>query len=152
MVLYCLIVLYGWLVIVSLFFVVFFFKQKTAYEMRISDWSSDVCSSDLAGDFVEVYFDAKTTANIDNKAATQLAVTTDAVLQLGGDKDVFRRNNADGALEPVTVRTGEVVGDRTILLDGLKPGAEEVFEGAFALVRKSVGRGRGGCGRVKLRE
>src|SRR3546814_6227138 len=41
----------------------FFFKQKTAYEMRISDWSSDVCSSDLArnadpmcsfGDFVAV--------------------------------------------------------------------------------------------------
>src|SRR3546814_12296987 len=27
---------------------VFFFKQKTAYDMRISDWSSDVCSSDLA--------------------------------------------------------------------------------------------------------
>src|SRR3546814_4418769 len=27
----------------------FFFKQKTEYEMRISDWSSDVCSSDLAG-------------------------------------------------------------------------------------------------------
>src|SRR3546814_7654271 len=26
---------------------IFFFKQKTAYEMRISDWSSDVCSSDL---------------------------------------------------------------------------------------------------------
>src|SRR3546814_20089354 len=30
-----------------LFHVFFFFKQKTAYEMRISDWSSDVCSSDL---------------------------------------------------------------------------------------------------------
>src|SRR3546814_4014185 len=29
----------------------FFFKQKTAYEMRISDWSSDVCSSDLS-DFI----------------------------------------------------------------------------------------------------
>src|SRR3546814_16415322 len=28
----------------------FFFKQKTAYEMRISDWSSDVCSSDLGGE------------------------------------------------------------------------------------------------------
>src|SRR3546814_5880367 len=28
--------------------VFFFFKQKTAYEMRISDWSSDVCSSDLS--------------------------------------------------------------------------------------------------------
>src|SRR3546814_3775826 len=94
--------------------------------MRISDWSSDVCSADLvgagcehiagkvlrsahrtseatrnasvrievpnkddrlhAGDFVEVYFDAKTTANIDNKAATQLAVTTDAVLQLRSEE------------------------------------------------------------------
>src|SRR3546814_19781615 len=34
-----------------IFYVVFFFffKQKTAYEMRISDWSSDVCSSDLIG-------------------------------------------------------------------------------------------------------
>src|SRR3546814_3562360 len=31
----------------------FFFKQKTAYEMRISDWSSDVCSSDLSVTFVE---------------------------------------------------------------------------------------------------
>src|SRR3546814_4784680 len=30
--------------------VFFFFKQKTAYEMRISDWSSDVCSSDLRSD------------------------------------------------------------------------------------------------------
>src|SRR3546814_9525718 len=29
------------------YFFFFFFKQKTAYEMRISDWSSDVCSSDL---------------------------------------------------------------------------------------------------------
>src|SRR3546814_10110227 len=34
-------------VAVFLFSAFFFFKQKTAYEMRISDWSSDVCSSDL---------------------------------------------------------------------------------------------------------
>src|SRR3546814_6197943 len=33
-----------------LFIYFFFFKQKTAYEMRISDWSSDVCSSDLLVD------------------------------------------------------------------------------------------------------
>src|SRR3546814_2000552 len=44
--------LYVFLVVklsVVMFFVCcfFFFKQKTAYEMRISDWSSDVCSSDL---------------------------------------------------------------------------------------------------------
>src|SRR3546814_948140 len=36
------------LLIYFLFF--FFFKQKTAYEMRISDWSSDVCSSDVHAD------------------------------------------------------------------------------------------------------
>src|SRR3546814_2962731 len=35
--------------IILCLFVFFFFKQKTAYEMRISDWSSDVCSSDLTG-------------------------------------------------------------------------------------------------------
>src|SRR3546814_11072272 len=35
--------------------VICFFKQKTAYEMRISDWSSDVCSSDL----IEQYFVAE---------------------------------------------------------------------------------------------
>src|SRR3546814_5070432 len=34
-------------VVVYVVAVFFFFKQKTAYEMRISDWSSDVCSSDL---------------------------------------------------------------------------------------------------------
>src|SRR3546814_10735091 len=34
----------------------FFFKQKTAYELRISDWSSDVCSSDLRQQHVEGMF------------------------------------------------------------------------------------------------
>src|SRR3546814_9516726 len=34
-------------------FCFFFVKQKTAYEMRISDWSSDVCSSDLLGEPVD---------------------------------------------------------------------------------------------------
>src|SRR3546814_8736690 len=39
-----------------LLFNFFFFKQKTAYEMRISDWSSDVCSSDLpdAGELADM--------------------------------------------------------------------------------------------------
>src|SRR3546814_4208449 len=43
-------VLYGGFLCVMVLccvFLFFFFKQKTAYEMRISDWSSDVCSSDL---------------------------------------------------------------------------------------------------------
>src|SRR3546814_2059773 len=50
------------------YYLFFFFKQKTAYEMRISDWSSDVCSSDLkfaalgaptsASDFWQLGFEA----------------------------------------------------------------------------------------------
>src|SRR3546814_1365815 len=38
----------------------FFFKQKTAYEMRISDWSSDVCSSDLSYSALEPYVSRST--------------------------------------------------------------------------------------------
>src|SRR3546814_4176308 len=41
----CIYYIYVYILLSILFF--FFFKQKTAYEMRISDWSSDVCSSDL---------------------------------------------------------------------------------------------------------
>src|SRR3546814_16159513 len=42
------------------FLVFFFFKQKTAYELRISDWSSDVCSSDLIDCTFPVGGDAST--------------------------------------------------------------------------------------------
>src|SRR3546814_8868698 len=43
----------SWVLDLSLFCV---FKQKTAYEMRISDWSSDVCSSDLLSRRIAVHF------------------------------------------------------------------------------------------------
>src|SRR3546814_1214289 len=39
-----------------LFHFIFFFKQKPAYEMRISDWSSDVCSSDLHDDLPAIEY------------------------------------------------------------------------------------------------
>src|SRR3546814_7348717 len=45
---------------------VFFFKQKTAYEVRISDWSSDVCSSDLTVD-VGLFPDLAAAANREHK-------------------------------------------------------------------------------------
>src|SRR3546814_10691324 len=50
----------------------FFFKQKTAYEMRISDWSSDVCSSDLRLDrdpIVEVFNEACAVPDVGSKRA-----------------------------------------------------------------------------------
>src|SRR3546814_9641145 len=58
MVCYCFVIVYF-----------FFFKQKTAYEMRISDWSSDVCSSDL--DVVLSTFGVMFTPN-QEKAASEL--------------------------------------------------------------------------------
>src|SRR3546814_3223879 len=50
----------------------FFFKQKTAYEMRISDWSSDVCSSDLLVDLT-IEAKKKTTAEAINEAMVKAA-------------------------------------------------------------------------------
>src|SRR3546814_6948324 len=58
----------------SVVVVFFFFKQKTAYEMRISDWSSDVCSSDLyrwsGGAWIAVQ-DAAITSALTNAATAQ---------------------------------------------------------------------------------
>src|SRR3546814_16842226 len=45
----------------------FFCKQKTAYEMRISDWSSDVCSSDLSKSWRRVSMAKKQAKTIDNR-------------------------------------------------------------------------------------
>src|SRR3546814_1241652 len=53
-----------------LFVLFFFFKQKTAYELRISDWSSDVCSSDLGA--VELA-GAVTVAGSDDAVGVQIA-------------------------------------------------------------------------------
>src|SRR3546814_5906604 len=54
----------------------FFFKQKTAYEMRISDWSSDVCSSDLGEIQVAVQLleeQKKVTASVRPNLSLQIA-------------------------------------------------------------------------------
>src|SRR3546814_1589613 len=52
-------------IFVSFYLLFFFFKQKTAYEMRISDWSSDVCSSDLYG-IEKINADGRTNADDNN--------------------------------------------------------------------------------------
>src|SRR3546814_5734111 len=63
-------------------FVIFFFKQKTAYEMRISDWSSDVCSSDLdcSLGFLDEAIDVTTAhVHLDHGVALQLLATDERV-------------------------------------------------------------------------
>src|SRR3546814_8589298 len=54
----------------------FFFKQQTAYDMRISDWSSDVCSSDLASTFQNLLSSSEDIAT----AATQVLLRLSSIL------------------------------------------------------------------------
>src|SRR3546814_20126009 len=66
------------------FLVFFFFKQKTAYEMRISDWSSDVCSSDLRTDQVpETY--PRLASLLDFVPLDEVIVCADAVMAVQRD-------------------------------------------------------------------
>src|SRR3546814_17047170 len=79
--------------------VLFFFKQKTAYEMRISDWSSDVCSSDLVA--ADVSADT-------GLAAQRRAVLDRADYRLRPHYRALRRDDVDGP----PVRAAAVSGNR----------------------------------------
>src|SRR3546814_7179276 len=86
-----------WTIIIHLFF----FKQKTAYEMRISDWSSDVCSSDLLLK-PEMY------GNVSIRTGRQLdavVIPSEAVIRSGRREQVFVLR-APGEYEPRAVTIG----------------------------------------------
>src|SRR3546814_5406648 len=116
-----------WVLFVSLFlihcwfccFFFFFFKQKTAYEMRISDWSSDVCSSDLGLDAVA----AAARSVVARTASIGMSLDTGTVP--GSPKE---RRIADGEAELGLGIHGE-------------PGIEKVrFAGAGAAVQLVIDR------------
>src|SRR3546814_12176086 len=97
----------------------FFFKQKTAYEMRISDWSSDVCSSDLLKLATE-RFDPKRMPRIVGfgdtvSAQTQQIDGKPQVLRGGSDRgfltlvqDLGKAFRTDNAVLYVASRCGEL--------------------------------------------
>ncbi|WP_083961159.1 efflux RND transporter periplasmic adaptor subunit [Thermomonas fusca] len=121
--------------------------HRTSDATRTASVRIEVANKDdrlHGGDFVEVYFEAASAANTDNSAATQLSLPTDALVQLEGETVVFRRNK-EGALEPVPVRAGEVIGDRTVIREGLKAGDTVVVAGAFAvksqMLKSQLGEG-----------
>lgn len=90
------------------------------------------------GDYVEVYVDAGSAKE------AQLAVPNAAVLQLEGETVVFRQN-ADSTIEPVAVRVGAVIGDRTVIAEGLQVGDTVVTEGAYVvkaqILKSQLGEG-----------
>src|SRR3546814_9121288 len=76
----------------------FLFKQKTAYEMRISDWSSDVCSSDLTDDSEVSIFVAGGILEIQPGAVTVLSDTAIRAEDLDEAKALEARKQAEEAL------------------------------------------------------
>src|SRR3546814_4853144 len=77
----------------------FFFKQKTAYEMRISDWSSDVCSSDLRRDLADIAqrLQEAGTGRMAHRHADSPAVAGQALHQIAADESGAAEDRHDAA-------------------------------------------------------
>src|SRR3546814_8936915 len=99
------------------FFFFFFFKQKTAYEMRISDWSSDVCSSDLL--CANLHYDG-TNWRLKRTASGAAALILEGNA-LNGAIDFYRvAGGTAGA-------TASLSSQLAIGSDGILPGSDNVF-------------------------
>src|SRR3546814_1269602 len=78
-------------------YIIFFFKQKTAYDMRISDWSSDVCSSDLPREYLAEPDKATAVREHLNKAP---APDGFSVVVVGGKALLTERQGSGGIVQP----------------------------------------------------
>src|SRR3546814_11124229 len=90
----------------------FFFKQKTAYEMRISDWSSDVCSSDLGRVARQVEGNARLTivGTVDRIVIVDARGQMDARDTEGGIKSGRCLAQRDGPAPPLLLRLQKCAG------------------------------------------
>src|SRR3546814_6646905 len=86
--------------------VFFFFKQKTAYEMRISDWSSDVCSSDLTVLSQGANQDPGTRDALESLSA-ELARMTDRIAALEQEVATLRSRGPAPSEEVISRLSGE---------------------------------------------
>src|SRR3546814_4265973 len=122
------------IVFVCLFCLFFFFKQKTAYEMRISDWSSDVCSSDLSAGEVGLGLGMALQAGVGGGAVEQRHRLLAAELE--GASEVDRSLHVLVAVEMAKAAVGPGGGETGVMVDR----GVEVGHGAgeIALDRKST--------------
>src|SRR3546814_5306181 len=89
-----------------LFVIFFFFKQKTAYEMRISDWSSDVCSSDLlAADHQRMFRRAGAQHRIGNRHGVEEARADRGDIERDAVGDAEQRLHLGGARREGIIRS-----------------------------------------------
>src|SRR3546814_20540214 len=123
----------------------FFFKQKTAYELRISDWSSDVCSSDLR--FTRETLSLSISAPVESEAppiapiAPELAVLTPSVNDCSSrvscptPTQLLTRSgisviSAKDLLAPITINATNTPPYRSLILDQLPPKRHSRVQGS----------------------
>src|SRR3546814_9093864 len=88
-----------WVMFNLMMWLFFFFKQKTAYEMRIRDWSSDVCSSDLLI-FADRAAEDRAILGIGGRAVDEEAAVADA---LGCDQYAFGIHSRQDVAEALEI-------------------------------------------------
>src|SRR3546814_21022348 len=131
----------------------FFFKQKTEYELRISDWSSDVCSSDLERDLVlagdrRVRLDAGAFLQIllGEADGDLLLAAVDALDRLGRDEHPAPRQPVPGIDDEVADLPAMVVEEDVMhVAEAAVPGGDIVVTKLFDAAdqdRKGVGEER----------
>src|SRR3546814_8643823 len=130
---------------------VFFFKQKTAYEMRISDWSSDVCSSDLIAAIAGAVLAAR---------HRRIPVLLDGFICCAAMAPLAVANPAITAhclaghcsAEPGHARLLELLGLDPLLRLGMRLGEGSGAAVAASIVRAALAAHNGKVGRASCRE
>src|SRR3546814_8659396 len=99
-----------------IWWIVVFFNHKTAYEMRISDWSSDVCSSDLPGeidlDTSDVAVDIDAAGHDDLASQIEGAIDARAGARIGDDAPVLDEEVGRDAIAAVGGIDDEAAGEQ----------------------------------------
>src|SRR3546814_7533521 len=118
--------------------VFFFFKQKTAYEMRISDWSADVCSSDLSGSRIALLaFGAMVPAAEQIGGELDLTVVNmrfvkpldrELVLELARSHDGFATIEDNVVMGGAGSAVAELLNESGVLLPILQLGLPDAFQ------------------------
>src|SRR3546814_15044783 len=130
--------------------VFYFFKQKTAYEMRISDWSSDVCSSDLVLAHAACCGPVVGVGEVDGRgrgAGIGGAEFGEACLDRG---EVCRGERVGG--EELLAEVPRPDPDEPVSEEGLRGGLDRALEDEASGGRwegRRVGKGGGGRGRLR---
>src|SRR3546814_942736 len=124
-----------------------FFKQKTAYEVRISDWSSDVCSSDLAA--LSTVREQVGRSNLDTVLGAREALAVSARKMLQASLDAYRTGLMVTELNLPNARPPEEVKPAFDDVNSAQQDKDRLISEAEAYAAKIVPEARGQAARVR---